>query len=256
MDLDSKIVRQRAMISPSNSSIHRILKSMWRQTTPLFESDLIGKTTLLCLIQFCIYFTSHGVYLWVPSLLDIVMTGDSASSGRTICSIVKANTYYKKDVECSLQHETYYHSSIFEAIITLTFIVMSWLSGKAGRRNCLAGLLSISGICGIVCILVRIPMVAIYLFVVLLVSGCGATLASSITLDLYSTNVRGMAICLSLMSGRIGSVVGTNVFAALISENCELALAIPSIALIFSALSSLFIPKLEEHKKEEEENCC
>lgn len=261
MDLDSKTMRQKAIISQSTSTPLRILKSMWRQTTPIFEGDLIGKTAMICLIQFCIYFTSHGVYLWVPSLLDIIMTDGSSNSGKDICSIVENDKYFIKDlnnttVECSLQHETYYHSSIFESIITITFVLVSWLSEKAGRRNCLAGLLSISGICGIACILVKAPMVAIYLFVVLLVCGCGATLVSSITLDLYSTNVRGMAICLSLMSGRVGSVVGTNVFAALISKNCKLALVIPSIALLFSACSSLFIPKLKKSKTAEEESCC
>lgn len=99
-------------------------------------------------------------------------------------------------------------------------------------------------------------MIAIYLFVVLLVCGCGATLVSSITLDLYSTSVRGMAICISLMSGRIGSVVGTNIFAALISQNCQLALVIPSSALILSAILGFLIPKLKIIKTEEEENCC
>lgn len=255
MNLDSKLLKQRAILAQTTSTPLRILGSMWRQTTPLFEKDLLWRTVLLCLIQFCIYFTSHGVYLWVPSLLNMVMTDSAVGSGKDICSIVQDNTYYSNDtmVKCTLESETYYHSSVFEGIITVTFILTSWLSEKVGRRNCLAGLLSISGICGIACIMVKVPMIAIYLFVILLVCGCGATLVSSLTLDLYSTNVRGMAICMSLMLGRVGSVVGTNVFAALISQNCKLALIIPSVALVFSACASLFIPKLTQEK---DKNCC
>uniref|UniRef100_T1H259 Major facilitator superfamily (MFS) profile domain-containing protein n=1 Tax=Megaselia scalaris TaxID=36166 RepID=T1H259_MEGSC len=184
----------------------------------------------------------------------MVMTDGASESGRSLCSIVEDNEKSWQDqnnteVSCSLETETFYHSSVFEAIITVAFAVVSWVSDKFGRRNCLSGLLSISGICGIACILVEIPMVAVYLFVILLICGVGATLVSSITLDLYSTSNRGMALCISLMLGRIGSVVGTNSFAALINTNCKVALIIPSSALIMSAVLSLLIPKPTPHQR-------
>lgn len=260
MDLDSETVKQRALISSNTSkSPLRILISMWRQTVPLFRGDLFGKTTMICFMQFCIYFTAHGVYMWVPSLLNMVMTDGASESGRNLCSIVEdksTDSNFTEVVTCNLETDTYIHSSIFEAIFTISIAVISWLSEITGRRNCLAGLLTISGICGIVCTLVNAPMIAVYLFVVLLVGGSGATLVSSITLDLYYTNRRGMAICISLMLGRLGSVVGTNVFAKLITENCQMALIIPSSALLVCAVLSAFIPKVTYIKSEEEENCC
>lgn len=37
-----------------------LVKSIWIQTAPLFRPPHLGNTTLLCLIQFSIYYTSNG----------------------------------------------------------------------------------------------------------------------------------------------------------------------------------------------------
>lgn len=40
---------------------------------------------------------------------------------------------------------------------------------------------------------------------------------------LFPTKVRAVAVCIILMSGRVGSVVGSNVVGFLIENNCEMA---------------------------------
>lgn len=77
------------------------------------------------------------------------------------------------------------------------------------------------GACGIAAIHVSIPMVAIYLFLLLLLNGLAIPVATAATVDLYATNMRGMGVCLSLMSGRLGAVVGSNIVAILVEDHCE-----------------------------------
>ena len=52
-----------------------------------------------------------------------------------------------------------------------------------------------------------------------------------------------MAVCISLMLGRIGSVTGSNVMGALIESHCEVALFSSSGALILAGILGFLMPK-------------
>lgn len=52
-----------------------------------------------------------------------------------------------------------------------------------------------------------------------------------------------MAICVSLMMGRIGSVVGTNIVGAFLATNCEETFYVSCIALMACAILVLFLPR-------------
>lgn len=52
-----------------------------------------------------------------------------------------------------------------------------------------------------------------------------------------------MAVCISLMMGRLGSVVGANIVGALLSDNCEAAFLTSGIGLIFAGFIGFFIAK-------------
>uniref|UniRef100_A0A0K8VED8 Uncharacterized protein n=1 Tax=Bactrocera latifrons TaxID=174628 RepID=A0A0K8VED8_BACLA len=53
---------------------------------------------------------------------------------------------------------------------------------------------------------------------------------------------RGMAVCISLMIGRIGSVSGSNILGLLIETHCELALYSPAVALIIAGALGFLLP--------------
>lgn len=77
------------------------------------------------------------------------------------------------------------------------------------------------GIAGIAAVYVNSPIIGTYMFIILLCCGLANTVVSAATVELYPTNLRAMAICISLMMGRMGSVVGTNVVAYLLDDHCE-----------------------------------
>lgn len=58
-----------------------------------------------------------------------------------------------------------------------------------------------------------------------------------------------MAVCISLMLGRIGSVSGSYVMGALIETHCELAFYTSSFALILAGCLGFLMPKTQEVKK-------
>lgn len=97
---------------------------------------------------------------------------------------------------------------------------------------------------------------AIYFYVILLTCGLGVTIVNAATVELYPTNLRyiykscnfsdlfnieymtdkyvyrAMAICISLMMGRLGSVVGANLVGFLLDYHCEAAFYICGVSLI------------------------
>lgn len=88
------------------------------------------------------------------------------------------------------------------------------------------------GACGIAAIYARIPLVAIYLFLLLLLNGLAIPVATAATVDLYATKMRGMGVCLSLMMGRLGGAVGSNMVAILIEDHCEATFYLSGVTLI------------------------
>ena len=58
-----------------------------------------------------------------------------------------------------------------------------------------------------------------------------------------------MALCLSLMSGRLGSVVGSNVIGALIDNYCEYTFLMPTILLTTSGILAFTIPNISKRSK-------
>lgn len=57
---ESETIEMRQRIVGMPKSRISVMKSIWMQTAPLFQPPYIGTTTLLCLIQFFIYYTSNG----------------------------------------------------------------------------------------------------------------------------------------------------------------------------------------------------
>lgn len=103
------------------------------------------------------------------------------------------------------------------------------------------GVLFICGISGIAAVTVQIPMLAIYFYVVLLLCGLSVPVVNAATVEQYPTRSRAMAICITLMMGRLGSVVGANIVGLLLDNYCQLAFSLSGACLIGMAFLILYI---------------
>ncbi|XP_012158342.1 synaptic vesicle glycoprotein 2B isoform X2 [Ceratitis capitata] len=262
-DIDSamspKVKRERI----SNPAV-ALLRSMWDQTQPLFNREYMRTTILICSIQFWIFVTSNGMYMWFPHILNSVAEFMNENPGnRTyMCQIVYSKQQSIFDAENAhgaavsdgvtetatqciekLEISTYQHSLVLEVLYAVGFALIGGIINKVGKQVILFVCLVACGACGIAATYADIPMVAIYLYVVLLLCGLGINVLSAATVDLYPTRLRAMAVCISLMMGRLGSVVGANVFGALLSHHCESAFIVSGVTLILSGFLGFFVTK-------------
>lgn len=74
-------------------------------------------------------------------------------------------------------------------------------------------------------------MAQIGFLILFLCTGVAGNVVNLSTVDLFPTALRAMAVCISLMFGRLGGVVGSNITARLLVANCEMAFYLPAASL-------------------------
>lgn len=71
-ELDS--IENRRRIMKNKESQFPLLRSVWIQTAPLFQRPHVGTTILICVIQFGIFATSTGFYMFFTEILNKMAT--------------------------------------------------------------------------------------------------------------------------------------------------------------------------------------
>lgn len=69
---EAESIANRRRIMDNKNSRFPLIKSVWDQTAPLFKPPYLGSTLLICSIQFMVYVTSNGVYMWFPDIVNRV----------------------------------------------------------------------------------------------------------------------------------------------------------------------------------------
>uniref|UniRef100_A0A182YJP5 Major facilitator superfamily (MFS) profile domain-containing protein n=2 Tax=Anopheles stephensi TaxID=30069 RepID=A0A182YJP5_ANOST len=252
----TKIRREEAA---NGKSVMRLLKQMWQQTAPLFMGTYRNRTTIICVLQFGIYLTSNGMYMFFPDILNrIAELEDQGVTRTTVCQAVYSTkvdlsalqlpelnaTALPEVCHQKLDISAYEHSFVLETIYALGFAVIGLIINAVGKLPILVFIFGFCGICGILIVFIDLPLLAIWFYVILLTCGFCISVVNACTVDLFPTNLRAMAVCISLMFGRLGSVVGANIVGLLLDSQCELTFWISGVSLIGCGVLSFFIPNI------------
>ncbi|XP_058116262.1 synaptic vesicle glycoprotein 2B-like [Anopheles ziemanni] len=250
----TKVQREEAA---NNKSSLWLLKQMWQQTAPLFMGPYLKRTTIICVLQFGIYLTSNGMYMFFPDILNrIAELEDRGVERTTVCNAVYATrmniplesgpnaTALPEVCHQKLDISAYEHSFVLETIYALGFAVIGLIVNAVGRLPILLFIFGFCGICGILIVFIDLPLLAIWFYLILLTCGFCISVVNACTVDLFPTNLRAMAVCISLMFGRLGSVVGANIVGILLDSHCELTFWISGVSLIGCGVLSFFIPNI------------
>lgn len=83
-------IENRKRIVESKQSRFPLLTSVWIQTTPLFRPPHLFSTILVCGIQFGIYFTSNGFYMFFADILNRMATNldDFIEPRMSMCEVL------------------------------------------------------------------------------------------------------------------------------------------------------------------------
>lgn len=186
---------------------------MFNQSVTLIR-DYPRSICIVSMLQFGVYFVCNGMLLFFPDILNQTARHMETSSAykAELCEIVESAIATKKHqyeaavATCvdELDISTYYYSILLEVCYVVGFLVISLLVNYIGRLTILTVVFFSTGLCGILIVLVSNPVYATYLYVWLLACGVNNTLLHTVTYELFPTNLRSLALSLSLMMGRLG----------------------------------------------------
>jgi MFS transporter, VNT family, synaptic vesicle glycoprotein 2 len=175
-------------------------KLMWKQTAPLFNNEHLKNTFLACLVQFLIFLTSNGLYMFFPEILNRMAV--YSDSQMTVCEILDATRINVQDIHVrnetelmkvcinKLELSTYEHTFILEALYAVGFAIIGVIINYTGKLPIILVVLFGCGLCAISLIFVKIPMLTTYLYVVLLACGLAINVVNASTIELYPTSLR------------------------------------------------------------------
>lgn len=106
-------IRNRQRIANNKNVRFSLVKSVWSQTAPLVREPYLGSTLLICVIQFGIYATSNGFYMFFADILNQMANNlDSFKEQRIkMCDVINMN--YKNQTNISTNDFVSMQQNIF-----------------------------------------------------------------------------------------------------------------------------------------------
>lgn len=201
-EVEAQQTKFRRSESNDNKGLFALMRLMWNQTAPLFMTPYLNKTTIVCVLQFGIYLTSNGMYMFFPDILNrVAEVQESGLNRTTICNAVygtqvdihmrEANlTQTIPECNQKLDIMAYEHSFILELLYALGFAVIGLIINAVGKLPILVLVFVSCGLSAILIIFIDIPLLAVWLYLILLTCGFCISVVNAVTVDLFPTNLR------------------------------------------------------------------
>lgn len=259
MDYDVYKIKPNEEFGESKRRKH-VVKMMLSQTIYLFRNYTRSIGTI-CALQFGIYFVCNGYLLFFPDILN--QTAEylkgTDNSGIGICEIVEmaierrtenANETFHETRKCvdELDISAYYYAIILEGCYTVGFMIVTCLVHYIGPLSIFTFVFFTTGICGLIMTFIQNPAISTYLYIWLLVSGTNNNLLSTVAYDLFPTNLRSLALSISLIAARFGALIGGNFAGYMMDGYCNVSFVMSGIILLICCVVSFFIPGILKRK--------
>lgn len=245
----------------SNERCKGFFHFMWSQTAPLFQQPHLKNTLTACFIQFCIFNCSNGFWTFFPEIMTKITVwtqNADLDSSATICEILdgfkstsNVNTTETLSNACDvkLEFDSFANAFIMLCLYIFGWIIISIIINRTGKLAIILFVLFTCGLSAFALMFVTIPTLSSYLYIIILSVGIAISVVNASTIELYPTKLRAMAVCISLMMGRLGSVVGSNINGLILDNYCKYTFLMPTVLLITSGFLACTIPDISKRHK-------
>lgn len=197
--------------------------------------------------------------LFFPDIINqTAQYSQTSTNEATLCEIIEHTIEMKRNMthidatirNCveELDMSAYYYALILETCYTGGFFIVSILVNCVGRLTIFSFVLFTTGISGYLIVWISNSTVATYLYVWLLSCGVTNILLITVTYDSFPTNLRALAMSVSLMFGRLASLVGGNIAGLLLEKHCSAVFIVSGTIVICSGILTFFIPNIRKRK--------
>ncbi|XP_047025983.1 putative transporter svop-1 [Helicoverpa zea] len=225
------------------------------QIVPLFTSPLLKYTIIITTLQ---AFKQVGAFLvWLPTIADqfvrIVQTGEG--SNLTMCNIIEMDKPIDVDaVPCALDKISLLLVLGVGALTFLVNVVLTTVINKVGRRNMVIIVTGVCGVCGILINLVPNAYGSVVLFAIFSTGIVVVGFYTAITVAIYPTHLRALAIALPMTLGRIGTFASIQILNVMLANSCDAGFYLFACLFGSSAIIASFLPDDRRLQKPVNEN--
>lgn len=169
--------------------------------------------------------------MWFPELNNRITEGSSSTD---FCEIIASRnptevngTLIKAvSLDCNLPvvHDQMFLNNMILGVVYMgCFLSLGLSLNKISLKRTLTSVLIMATICAFVLQHITNSVLVLIVFCFMIIGGgISIPLVNATAVDLFPTNLRGMAISMSILIGRMGTVTGANSLGFLLDMNCGL----------------------------------
>ncbi|KAH8386508.1 hypothetical protein KR093_000904, partial [Drosophila rubida] len=240
------------------------LRSGLVQMRPLFVKPYLGLSLWVYLLNFCVLLGQNTMRLWLPQLFASINEYEqmmsqqptTTTSSTSICSIIEysvnrtqsqlaASVLDDPEHECTVNVSpaSYTNNLIVAAAGLVAYMLAGFLVNLVGFKRIMAMGLFLAGSCAIGMYWSSSAATTVALASIFVTMGSiSATSVISASLSMFPTALRTMIVSLSMMVGRMGSLLGNIFFPALMGLGCVPPFLMVSCFMYVACLLASFLP--------------
>ncbi|XP_053605975.1 uncharacterized protein LOC128672698 [Plodia interpunctella] len=215
------------------------------QVVPLFKVPLLKYTIIMTTLSVFHQITAFGI--WLPTIANqyvrLLETGEGADL--TICGIINTELEIVPDPDatpCALNVTSLLIVLVVGVMQSCFNLIISALVDRVGRRNTAMAITAFCGTCGILVNLVPGALASLLLFGLYLMAMMVLGLYTAISVALFPTHLRALAVSLTMTGGRVFSFASIQILNYLLINNCEVGFYVYASILVSSAIVASFLP--------------
>ncbi|KAG5683089.1 hypothetical protein PVAND_012392 [Polypedilum vanderplanki] len=254
----TSLIKDQEFEDASNEKPKGFFEFLWSQTVPLFKQPHLKNTLTACYLQFGICVACNGFWTFFPDLtnkVSIWLNGDPSHTTATICTINSSfnTTITTENISTTcvtkLEIETLANVSVLTLLYSIFWFLISIIINRVGKLIIIVVVSFACGLASILLMFLQFPQVSVYIYIVLLMTGLNMSVVNTSTVELFPTTLRAMAVSISMMFGRVGSVVGSNFVGLTIENYCTYTFILPAVLLISGGFLAFTIPNINKRHK-------
>uniref|UniRef100_A0A1A9ZZ28 Major facilitator superfamily (MFS) profile domain-containing protein n=1 Tax=Glossina pallidipes TaxID=7398 RepID=A0A1A9ZZ28_GLOPL len=231
----------------TSKSAGEVFKRMWQDALPLFKKPHVFNFLICCIIMCGVFLINSGMGLWYPEIQNRL--GMKATTPMTICQVIDSFIDQQNSTEISqicddtITTKSYIDSLTFGLSFTAGYFVLGFILKPFGRKLTMVMAFGIAAFCGFLLHWLHNPIAIVVCFILFLIlPGVCISVLSGAVVDLVPTHLRGKAVCVCLMLGRLGSIIGSNMVGAFLESYCNATFSVFYVLVLACAGLAMLLP--------------
>ncbi|XP_050513373.1 uncharacterized protein LOC126889290 [Diabrotica virgifera virgifera] len=239
------------------ASVQIAVNKFFVHLKPLFKPPVVFHLILACTMSYMVMMSGGMLKYWLPQILQYSNSNEFSNNSTTfsVCNMI--NTLAKPKIESSevcrvvIKTSVYKNALIIAGPEVLIFALSGLVVSYFGKKKLIAILCIISSASAIGLYFapnstLMITLFGIYIPFVDLAAIFGIT----ITLEVFATHFRTLAVSFHLMSARLGSITANMLFSSLVATGCITPFAVCCILTATISFLTFLYPNTENRDLE------